>query len=78
MKFILLFILSTSFACASSNIDTQELRSSKSFIATCPEQYLTYIDKSEGGPGIYCACPEENINYLDKSEGGPGFYCSSI
>lgn len=24
-------------------------------VATCPAQHLTYIDKSEGGPGFYCS-----------------------
>jgi hypothetical protein len=32
----------------------EDLLSSKKFVATCPEQYLTYYDKSEGGPGSYC------------------------
>lgn len=61
---------------ASETNPPQDLRSSSDFVATCPEQYLTYIDKSEGGPGAYCACPDENITYIDKSEGGPGFYCA--
>ena len=79
MKFFLLSLLiTTSFAHASDSKNEQDLRSSKSFVASCPEQYLTYLDKSEGGPGAYCACPEEKISYLDKSEGGPGFYCSSL
>jgi len=60
---------------ASASEQSQDLKSSKEFVATCPEQYLTYIDKSEGGPGAYCACSDENISYLDKAEGGPGFYC---
>jgi hypothetical protein len=55
--------------------EQQDIRSDKDFVATCPEQYLTYIDKSEGGPGAYCACPDDKISYIDKSEGGPGFYC---
>lgn len=54
---------------------SEDIRTMKSFVETCPEQYLTYIDKSEGGPGAYCNCPDENIRYIDKSEGGVGFIC---
>lgn len=53
-----------------------DVRTSKKFVQTCPEKFLRYFDKSEGGPGAYCDCPEENISYLDKSEGGVGFYCA--
>lgn len=63
---------------ASDKKEEKDVRASKSFVKTCPEQYLTYIDKSEGGPGAYCACPDDKIDYLDKSEGGPGFFCSSL
>lgn len=52
-----------------------DVRASIEFIRTCPEQFITYIDKNEGGPGAYCACPDDNISYIDKHEGGPGFYC---
>lgn len=72
---IILIVLACSFSIASAK-ENKDVRTLQSFIDTCPEKFLTYIDKSEGGPGAYCACPEENINYLDKSEGGPGFYCS--
>mgnify|MGYP000866556321 CR=1 FL=1 len=54
-----------------------DIRASQSFLDTCPEKYLTYMDKSEGGPGAYCACPEDQISYLDKSEGGTGAYCQA-
>ncbi len=76
--FTILFIASFSLSASASNERQKDIRASKSFVATCPEEYLTYIDKSEGGPGAYCACPEEQISYLDKAEGGPGFYCSSF
>jgi hypothetical protein len=52
-----------------------DFRAQESFVETCPEQFLTYIDKAEGGPGAYCACPDENVTYIDKSEGGPGLVC---
>jgi hypothetical protein len=54
-----------------------DLRSSAKFVETCPDEYLSYIDKSEGGSGAYCNCPENQISYLDKSEGGPGAICMS-
>lgn len=72
----ILIMLSQLNVFASETNLSQDLKSSSDFVATCPEQYLTYIDKSEGGPGAYCACPDENITYIDKSEGGPGFYCA--
>ena len=53
----------------------EDIRSNKDFVATCPEKYLTYIDRGEGGPGPYCACPQHSITYIDKAEGGPGFIC---
>jgi hypothetical protein len=52
-----------------------DIRSDKDFVEACPPQYLTYLDKKEGGPGAYCNCPEANISYIDKSEGGPGAIC---
>lgn len=55
----------------------EDIRASQSFIDTCPEKYLTYMDKSEGGPGAYCACPDDQITYLDKSEGGAGALCEA-
>jgi hypothetical protein len=54
----------------------EDLRASKSFVASCPLDYLTYFDKHEGGPGAYCQCPDENVSYIDKAEGGPGWYCA--
>ena len=78
-----LLLVSTAFAntvhysgAASKKVESQDLRANPDFVATCPEQYLTYFDKSEGGPGAYSQCPDENISYIDKSEGGPGFYCA--
>lgn len=56
--------------------ESDDLRANPDFVATCPEQYLTYFDKSEGGPGAYCQCPEEKVSYSDKADGGPGFYCA--
>lgn len=73
--FLTLSCMSVS-AFTSQGMQSEDLRSNKEFIATCPSEYLTYIDKSEGGPGAYCACPDENISYIDKHEGGPGFYCA--
>lgn len=79
MKKMTLGIL-IAFSCLSASATeskpSEDLRSSEEFVATCPEQFLTYIDKAEGGPGAYCACPEENISYIDKTEGGPGVYCA--
>lgn len=54
----------------------EDLRMNEEFVATCPEEFLTYLDRSEGGPGAFCACPDESVSYLDKAEGGPGFYCA--
>jgi hypothetical protein len=66
------------FADANENgaVNHDDIRASKSFVATCPQEFLIYLDKAEGGPGAYCNCPETNMNYLDKAEGGPGFFCS--
>jgi hypothetical protein len=56
--------------------EEKDLRASKSFVESCPLDYLTYFDKHEGGPGAYCQCPDENVSYIDKAEGGPGWYCA--
>lgn len=72
--FVGLFLIATN--AHAEEAKGEDIRANKDFIATCPEKFLTYIDKSEGGPGAYCACPDENISYVDKSEGGPGFYCA--
>jgi hypothetical protein len=75
MKKTILMII---FACVSLNANAEsDIRAQKGFVATCPEKYLTYIDKAEGGPGAYCNCPDTKISYIDKAEGGPGFYCAS-
>ncbi|RYZ64845.1 MAG: hypothetical protein EOP09_15285 [Proteobacteria bacterium] len=73
-----LFVLAFGFSANASVVDEtgKDVRANDDFVATCPEQFLTYIDKSEGGPGAYCACPEENIGYIDIHEGGQGFFCS--
>jgi hypothetical protein len=81
MKHLLVQILMACTVCLSlqataAQRDKTDVRAEPDFIATCPEKYLTYYDKSEGGPGPYCACPDEKMSYIDKVEGGPGLYCA--
>lgn len=63
--------------------EKKDIHTDDNVLASCPEEYLTYYDKSEGGPGAYCACPEDSIRYKEdlsqilKSLSGSGFYCKA-
>lgn len=70
--FFTLMLSIASLSALADNGTNSVLKSTKEFIETCPQEYLT---SNPEGTGPFCNCPDENIAYIDKAEGGPGFYC---